>query len=126
MTMKPSRLPWQHTLSIIYWSDDPDQMWWLFYAVAQGAFLQGGGNYIKGGSQVLSDRLVDRIREGGGEALTGQTAVEILLGEQDEVTGVRYRPRAGGEDTVAHAPVVFANASPHTVEHGSSWAENSP
>ena len=30
-------------------------------AVAVG-FLQGGGIYIKGGSQVLSDRLVDRIR----------------------------------------------------------------
>lgn len=102
--------------NLIYWSDDPDRMWWLFYAIAQGAFLQGGGNYIKGGSQVLSDRLVDRIRESGGEALTGQTAVEILLGEQDKVFGVRYRPRGGGEYTVAHAPVVFANASPHAVE----------
>ena len=100
-----------------YYSDDPDQMWWLMYAVAQGGFFQGGGNYIKGGSQVLSDRLVDRIREGGGEALSGQTAVEILLGEQGEVSGVRYRPRAGGEDTVAHAPVVFANASPHALEN---------
>ena len=100
-----------------YWSDDPDQMWWLIYAVAQGGFLQGGGIYIKGGSQVLSDRLVDHIREGGGEALAGQTAVEILLGAQGEVSGVRYRPRAGGESAVAHAPVVFANASPHAVEN---------
>lgn len=103
--------------NLIYWSDDPDEMWWLFYALAQGLYLQGGGTYIKGGSQVLSDRLVDRIREGGGEALAGQSAVEILLGEQGEVTGVRYRPRAGGEVTVAHAPVVFANASPHAVEN---------
>ena len=100
-----------------YYSDDPDQMWWLMYAVAQGEFLQGGGNYIKGGSQVLSDRLVDRIREGGGEALAGQTAFEILFGEQGEASGVRYRPRAGGEDTVAHAAVVFANASPHALEN---------
>jgi phytoene dehydrogenase-like protein len=99
-----------------YWSDDPDQMWWVFYAIAQGGFFQGGGIYIKGGSKVLSDRLVDRIRKGGGETLAGQTAVEILLGEQGEVSGVRYRPQSGGEDTVAHAPVVFANASPHAVE----------
>lgn len=103
--------------NLVYWSDDPDQMWWIFFAMSQGAFLEGGGNYIKGGSQILSDRLVDRIREGGGEALAGQSAVEILLGAQGEVSGVRYRPRAGGEDTVAHAPVVFANASPHTVEN---------
>ncbi len=73
--------------------------------------------------QVLSDRLVDRIREGGGEALAGQAAVEIILGEQHEVTGVRYRRRAGGEDQIAHAPVVFANASPHTVENMLSAAE---
>ncbi len=100
-----------------YWSDDPDRMWWLFYAVAQGGFLQGGGNYIKGGSQVLSDRLVARIRERDGKALTGQTAVEILLGEQGMVTGVRYRTHETGKDTVAHASVVFANASPHAVEN---------
>ncbi|MGI9228097.1 MAG: phytoene desaturase family protein [Gammaproteobacteria bacterium] len=103
--------------NLSYWSDDPDQMWWLMYAVAQGGFLQGGGVYIKGGSQVLSDRLVDRIREGDGEALADQTAIEILLDEQSEVSGVRYRPRVGGEDTVAHAPVIFANASPHVVKN---------
>jgi all-trans-retinol 13,14-reductase len=100
-----------------YWSDDPDQMWWLVYALAQGGFVQGGGIFIKGGSQVLSDRLVDRIREGGGEALAGHTAVEILLSEQGDIAGVRYRPRAGGEDVFAYAPVVFANASPHAVEN---------
>lgn len=100
-----------------YWSDDPDQMWWLAYAVAAGGFFHSGGNYIKGGSQVLSDRLVDRIRGAGGVALAGQTVVEILLGEQGEVSGVRYRPQAGGEDTVSQASVVFANASPHAVEN---------
>jgi all-trans-retinol 13,14-reductase len=67
--------------NLVYWSDDPDRMWWLFYVLAQGMYIQGGGYYIKGGSQVLSDRLVDRIRAGGGAALANQTAVEILLGE---------------------------------------------
>ncbi len=32
--------------NLTYWSDDPDQMWWLFYAIAQGAYLEGGGNYM--------------------------------------------------------------------------------
>ena len=100
-----------------YYSDDPDQMWWLAYAVAQGGFFHGGGNYIKGGSQVLSDRLVEQIRRGGGGALAEQTVVEILLGKQGEVAGARYRPRGGGEDTVVDAPVVFANAAPHAVQH---------
>jgi len=103
--------------NLIYWSDDPDRMWWLFYVLAQGMYIQGGGYYIKGGSQVLSDCLVNRIREGGGKALSGQTAVEILLGEQGQVSGVQYRPQAGGAGSVVHAPVVFANASPHTIEN---------
>lgn len=32
-----------------YYADDPDRLWWLAYAVAQGGFFQGGGNYLKGG-----------------------------------------------------------------------------
>ena len=99
-----------------YYSDDPEQMWWLAYAVAQGGFLCGGGNYLKGGSQALSNRLVDLIGEAGGEAVAGRTAVEILLGDQGEVSGVRHRSRAGGDDVIARAPVVFANASPHAIE----------
>ena len=101
--------------NLSYYSDDPDRLWWLGYAVAQGGYLHGGGNYIKGGSQALSDVLVSRIREGGGEAIAGQTVVEILLGEEGRAAGVRYRPRGGGQDAVARAPIVFANASPHAV-----------
>lgn len=57
------------------------------------------------------------IRERNGEAPAGRTAVEILLGEHREVTGVRYRSKESEEDRVAYAPVVFANASPHAVEY---------
>ncbi|MGO9992774.1 MAG: phytoene desaturase family protein [Steroidobacteraceae bacterium] len=99
-----------------YYGDDPDRMWWIAYAIAQGGYFHGGGNYLKGGSQVLSDRLVDRIRGSGGEALTGRTVVDVLLGEHNEVSGVRYRSRGGGDEAIAKAPVVFANASPHVVE----------
>lgn len=102
--------------NLCYYADDPDKMAWLNFAVAQGGFLHGGGNYLKGGSQTLSDQLVRRIREGGGDALAGQTAVEILLDNEHAVTGVRYRPTAGGEDQIVHAPVVFGNASPHAIK----------
>ncbi len=103
--------------NLLYYSDDPDQMWWLFYAVAQGGFFHGGGSYIKGGSQVLSNQLVDRIRVEGGEALAEQTVSEILLGDRGEVSGVKYRPRWGGDEKTSHASVVFANASPHALEN---------
>ena len=92
-------------------------MWWLAYAVAQGGYFVGGGNYIKGGSSNLSARLLDRIREHGGEALAGRTAFELVLGAQGEVCGVRHRSGAGAgaEVSLATAPVVFANASPQAV-----------
>lgn len=102
--------------NLCYYADDPDTMAWLDFAVAQGGFLHGGGNYLKGGSQALSDQLVRRIREGGGEALADQTAVEILLDGEQGVSGVCYQPKGGGETRTAHAPVVFGNASPHAIE----------
>jgi phytoene dehydrogenase-like protein len=102
-----------------YYTDDPDRMWWLAYAVAQGGYFIGGGNYIKGGSRNLSARLLDRIREHGGEALAGRTAFELVLGAQGEVCGVRHRSGAAAgavaEVSLATAPVVFANAAPHVV-----------
>ena len=52
-----------------FYSDDPDDFWWLGYAIAQGGYMRGGGYYIKGGSQTLSDRLAAIIREEGGERL---------------------------------------------------------
>jgi phytoene dehydrogenase-like protein len=65
---------------------------------------------------VLSDRLVDRIRAAGGEAITGETVGDILLDDAGAVSGVRSQPRAGGDARVFQAPVVFANASPFALE----------
>jgi phytoene dehydrogenase-like protein len=74
-----------------YYADDPDRLWWLGHAVAQGFYLSGGGYYIKGGSRVLSERLVAIIREEGGEAVAGRQVDEILLGDRGEVVGVRHQ-----------------------------------
>jgi len=43
-----------------YFHDDPDELWWILFAVAQGGFLASGGRYIKGGSQRLSRALPRR------------------------------------------------------------------
>ena len=83
--------------------------------MAQGFYLSGGGYYIRGGSQVLSDRLVEVIREQGGEAVSGCEAVEILLDDRGAVVGVRYQCRQGGERQTAFAPLVFGNAAPHAL-----------
>jgi len=101
--------------NLAYYGDDPDTMWWLAFAVAQGGYLTGGGHYIKGGSQTLSDLLVERIEAGGGESRSGREVTEILLDDSGRAVGVRHRATADGDVDDEHAPVVFANAAPHVV-----------
>lgn len=99
-----------------YFADDPDTFWWLGYVVVQGGFLRGGGSFIKGGSQTLSNRLAQIIREEGGETMSGYEAIAIELGPEGKANGVRYRTVSDGVETVAEAPVIFANAAPHVIE----------
>jgi phytoene dehydrogenase-like protein len=98
-----------------YYSDDPDSFWWLGYAMAQGGYLRGGGYYIQGGSQELSNRLVEIIREEGGETLADSEAIGLQVGPDGAVTGVRYRTSPDGAEAVARAPVIFANAAPNVI-----------
>jgi phytoene dehydrogenase-like protein len=98
-----------------YYGDDPDTMWWLAFAAAQAGYLTGGGHYIKGGSQALSDLLVERIEAGDGEVRSGCDVTEIVLDDSGHAAGVRYRPTKAGESVEERAPVVFANAAPHVV-----------
>ena len=44
--------------NLVYFHDDPDQMLFLRYAIPQASYVLGGGHYIRGGSQALTDRLV--------------------------------------------------------------------
>lgn len=102
------------TANLPYYGDDPDRLWWLAYAIAQGGFLSGGGYYIKGGSGKLTEALVEVIRDTGGEALTGRRVTHVLTDEAGRATGVRFQT---GADDVAEvsAPVIFANAAPQAV-----------
>jgi len=99
-----------------YYAHDPENFWWLGYAMAQGGYLRRGGNYIKGGSQVLSDRLAAIIREERGDTLTNSEAVAIELGADRTVAGVRYRHAGEDGDVFAAAPVILANAAPQVIE----------
>ena len=98
-----------------YYSDDPDRFWWLGFAIAQGGFLKGGGYYIRGGSQTLTDRLVAVIRDAGGTVLTDSPAVGIDVDPGGRVSAVRYRRGTAGADSTVTTATVFANAAPHVV-----------
>lgn len=97
-----------------YYADDPRSLWWLAYAIAQGAFFSGGGWYIRGGSSALTERLAGIIREAGGGVRVDAPAIRVLTTEDGRVRGVDYDV-AGPGVTTATAPVVIANAAPHAV-----------
>jgi phytoene dehydrogenase-like protein len=94
-----------------YYSDDPETMPFIYYAIPQASYLLGGGHYIRGGSQVLSDRLITIIREAGGEVEADREVDAILL-NGDSVRGVRHRAHSGDDAKEEFAPVVFGNAAP--------------
>jgi phytoene dehydrogenase-like protein len=94
-----------------YYTDNPDTMPFIHFAIPQASYLVGGGHYVRGGSQALSDRLVSIIREAGGEVEAGREVETILL-DGNRTRGVRHR--ATGTDDVREelAPIVFGNAAP--------------
>ena len=46
--------------NLSYYHDDPATLWWIFFAMAQGSYLQSGGRFVQGGSQRLSSALGPR------------------------------------------------------------------
>ncbi|MBI1218732.1 MAG: NAD(P)-binding protein [Rhodobacteraceae bacterium] len=97
-----------------YYSENPDRLWWLAYAVAQGGYLHSGAYYIKGGSGWLVENLVRIVREEGGTALTGHSVTRVLTDPQGRANGVQVTGPDGTLSEV-HAPVIFANAAPEHV-----------
>jgi len=95
-----------------YYGDDPDRMWWVYYAVGQGGYLSGGGAYIKGGSARLAHKLADVVCDEGGQVLTRRTVTEILLDDQGRAAGIAHTGADGADRRVDRAPVLFGNAAP--------------
>ena len=105
-TVKAALVP-----NLAYYHDDPDRLWWTFFAVAQGEYYRHGGYFIRGGSTVLIRALLDVIRAAGGQTRAGRTVHEILLDAEGRAAGVVYRDSHGGLQT-ARAPIVFAGCAP--------------
>jgi all-trans-retinol 13,14-reductase len=97
--------------NLAYYTDDPDTMPFIAFAIPQASYLLGGGHYIRGGSQVLSDRLVAIVRAAGGEVEAARDVHAILL-DGDRVRGVGHHARGAADPQEDFAPVVFGNAAP--------------
>ncbi len=100
-----------------YYADDPSQLWWPFFAVAQGGYLASGGTYIKGGSRQLSMKLAKVVTKTGGVVRLGREAIAMEIGDgATKPTLVRHvdRKSRGHEEQIA-ARRILANCAPSTV-----------
>lgn len=102
--------------NLAYYTDDPDTLPFIAYAIPQASYLLGGGHYIRGGSQVLSDRLAAIVRGAGGE-LRANREVDAILLDQNRVRGVCHCAPDRGDRREDFAPVVFGNAAPNVLGH---------
>ncbi len=101
--------------NLAYWHDDPDTLWWILFAVAQGGYLASGGRYIRYGSARLSNALADAARQAGGEIFLDREVTEIRLDADGRPSGVVHSGRNGGAPAEARAPIIVANAAPAIV-----------
>jgi phytoene dehydrogenase-like protein len=93
-----------------YFHDDPYSLSLNYYAAAESAYYAGGGNFIKGGSQNLSDYLAGVITENGGEVLLKHVAKKILV-EEGKAVGVVYHKNNYKDILEARADHIIANAA---------------
>ncbi len=95
-----------------YYHDDPYTLSWFYYLSAQNSNYGGRANYIQGGSQKLSDALVDIIIENGG-ALKLKHLVTRIDYEGKKAVGVTYTATRGKEKAVFSdlARDIIVNAS---------------
>ena len=95
-----------------YYHDSPYNMSLLYYSIAQGSFFRGGGYFIKGGSQMLSDYLASVIKDHNGEVIYRHLVNEIII-ENGVATGVKYSKKSAtkGEQQTAFGKCIVANAA---------------
>ncbi|MFX0149933.1 MAG: phytoene desaturase family protein [Candidatus Hodarchaeota archaeon] len=100
------------TANLGYYHDDPYSLSMIFFSVPQDSFFTGGGHFIKGGSQVLSDYLGTVITKNGGDIILNHLVTEIIT-EDEKAIGVKYiyKKREGLSEIQSFAKVIIANAA---------------
>jgi len=95
-----------------YFHDDPYSLSWIYYLTAQGSYYGGRANFIKGGSQMLSNALSDIITNNGGVVKLNMLVTSIDYKGKKPVgvsyKGIRGRNKASYSD---QAGEIIVNAS---------------
>jgi len=100
--------------NLSYFHDDPTTLWWVFFAFAQGCYLQGGGRYVQGGSQRLSSALARAIMGAGGKVLLRRVVSHIALNGADAT--ITHTAKDGSDPQTAVGVRIVGNAAPAALE----------
>ncbi len=90
--------------NVQYYNDTPDTLSFLLHSVAQYSYYSGGGWFIKGGSQKLSNYLAKVITDNGGEVIT---KANVIACDANHVTYMQKK-----EKTTLHTDAIISNLSP--------------
>lgn len=104
-------MPWYH--------DDPYTASLVSFAFGQASYFMGGGYYVKGGSQKLSDALGTIITNHGGTILQNHLVTGITI-KKGRACGVTYRDdrEPGKKEKQVSTKCVIANAAiPHVANY---------
>ncbi len=93
-----------------YYHDDPYELSLLYFSMAQSSYYRGGGHFIRGGSQRLSDHLAAFIESHGGKVMLNTRATRILI-EGGRAAGVAYLKHGAGGEHELRSRTVIANAA---------------
>ena len=96
--------------NLSYFHDDPTTLWWVYFAFAQGCYLQGGGRYVQGGSQRLSSALARAIMGAGGKVLLRRVVSHIAL--DGDAKTVTHTAKDGSDPQTAEGARIIGNAAP--------------
>ncbi|MGL4676851.1 MAG: phytoene desaturase family protein [Brevinema sp.] len=99
--------------NLAYYSDDPYQLTWFYYAAAQFSYYNSAV-YIKGGSQVLSDQLVDIITSHKGQISLMSEVVKLEC-SKGKVTDLVYQNYKTKEISTVQCGTVIANCAPQNL-----------
>ena len=101
--------------NLCYYHDDPETLWWMFFALAQGGFMQSGARYVHGGSQRLSSALARAIKKAGGDALLRRVVTAIVPGSNGAPFTVTHTAKDGSDPQTIEAAQVICNNAPASI-----------
>jgi phytoene dehydrogenase-like protein len=101
--------------NLCYYHDNPATLWWIYFAMAQGSYLQSGGRFVQGGSQRLSSALARAVKTAGGDVLVRRVVSGIALDPQGGIGTITHTARDGSDPQIVEGLRIVSNAAPASI-----------